>query len=78
LLTCSTGSVSTPDAGSKLEPVQLFFASSGRIGIIVDIPDRQLGLDLTSLQRNMANAFEDGLNHTTCVLQSLFMKLDLT
>ncbi|KAJ7935407.1 CPSF A subunit region-domain-containing protein, partial [Mycena leptocephala] len=59
------GSITAPDAGSKLEPIQLFFASSGRIGVIVDIADRQLGLDLTSLQRNMANVFEDGRNHTT-------------
>ncbi|KAF8208666.1 mono-functional DNA-alkylating methyl methanesulfonate N-term-domain-containing protein [Mycena galopus ATCC 62051] len=59
------GAVATPDAGSKLEPIQLFFASSGRIGVIVDIADRQLGLDLTSLQRNMANVLEDGHNHTT-------------
>ncbi|KAJ6466487.1 CPSF A subunit region-domain-containing protein [Mycena sanguinolenta] len=59
------GCIVAPDAGSKLEPVQLFFSSSGRIGVIVDIADRQLGLDLTDLQRNMANVFEDGLNHTT-------------
>ncbi|KAF7346073.1 CPSF-A domain-containing protein [Mycena sanguinolenta] len=59
------GCVAAPDAGSKLEPVQLFFASSGRIGVIIDIADRQLGLDLTDLQRNMANVFEDGLKHTT-------------
>ncbi|KAF7365431.1 CPSF-A domain-containing protein [Mycena venus] len=58
------GAITAPDAGSKLEPVQLFFASSGRIGVIIDIADRQLGLDLTSLQRNMANVFEDGPNHT--------------
>jgi len=60
-----SGSIAAPDAGSKLEPVQLFFASSGRIGVIVDIADRQLGLDLTGLQRNMASVFEDGHNHTT-------------
>ncbi|KAJ6584701.1 CPSF A subunit region-domain-containing protein [Mycena capillaripes] len=59
------GSITSPDAGSKLEPIQLFFASSGRIGVIVDIADRQLGLDLTALQRNMANVLEDGHNHTT-------------
>lgn len=59
------GAIATPDAGSKLEPVQMFFASSGRIGVIVDIADRQLGLDLTDLQRNMAGAIEGGHNHTT-------------
>ncbi|KAJ7242817.1 mono-functional DNA-alkylating methyl methanesulfonate N-term-domain-containing protein [Mycena haematopus] len=58
-------SIASPDTASKLDPVQLFFASSGRIGVIVDIADRQLGLDLTDLQRNMANVFEDGPNHTT-------------
>ncbi|KAJ7645598.1 mono-functional DNA-alkylating methyl methanesulfonate N-term-domain-containing protein [Mycena polygramma] len=58
------GSITAPDAGSKLEPVQLFFTASGRIGVIVDIADRQLGLNLTGLQRNMANVLEDGDKHT--------------
>ncbi|KAJ7134358.1 CPSF A subunit region-domain-containing protein [Mycena epipterygia] len=58
------GSIATADAGSKLEPIQLFFASSGRIGVIVDIADRQLGLDLTDLQRNMVAAIDGGHNHT--------------
>ncbi|KAJ7729698.1 CPSF A subunit region-domain-containing protein [Mycena maculata] len=59
------GSIATPDPGSKLEPIQMFFASSGRIGVIVDIADRQIGLDLTGLQRNMVGAMEDGHYHTT-------------
>ncbi|KAK7048153.1 CPSF-A domain-containing protein [Favolaschia claudopus] len=59
------GSITSPDTGSKLEPIQLFFASSGRIGIIVDIADQDLGLELTGLQRNMANTLENGIDHTT-------------
>ncbi|KAJ7163278.1 CPSF A subunit region-domain-containing protein [Mycena filopes] len=50
------GAITAPDFGSKLEPIQLYFASSGRIGIIIDIVDQQLGLDLTNLQRNMISA----------------------
>ncbi|KAJ7430630.1 CPSF A subunit region-domain-containing protein [Mycena latifolia] len=57
------GSITASDAGSKLEPVQMFFASSGRIGVIVDINDRQLGLDLTELQRNMVAAIEGAQGH---------------
>ncbi|KAJ7430159.1 CPSF A subunit region-domain-containing protein [Mycena latifolia] len=56
-------SITASDAGSKLEPVQMFFASSGRIGVIVDINDRQLGLDLTELQRNMVAAIEGAQGH---------------
>ncbi|KAJ6620776.1 CPSF A subunit region-domain-containing protein [Mycena sp. CBHHK59/15] len=48
------GSITAADAGSKLQPIQMFFASSGRIGVVVDIADKQLALDLTALQRNMA------------------------
>ncbi|KAJ6557241.1 CPSF A subunit region-domain-containing protein [Mycena vulgaris] len=58
------GSITASDAGSKLEPVQMFFASSGRIGVIIDIADRQLGLDLTELQRNMVNVMEGAQDHT--------------
>ncbi|KAJ7043868.1 mono-functional DNA-alkylating methyl methanesulfonate N-term-domain-containing protein [Mycena alexandri] len=50
------GAITAADPGSKLEPVQLYFTSSGRIGIIIDIIDQQLGLDLTNLQRNMISA----------------------
>ncbi|KAJ7695700.1 mono-functional DNA-alkylating methyl methanesulfonate N-term-domain-containing protein [Mycena rosella] len=58
------GSITASDPGSKLEPVQMFFASSGRIGVIVDITDRQLGLDLTDLQRNMVENLDGAQNHT--------------
>ncbi|KAJ7714198.1 mono-functional DNA-alkylating methyl methanesulfonate N-term-domain-containing protein [Mycena metata] len=50
------GAIKAADPESKFEPVQLYFTSSGRIGIIIDIVDQQLGLDLTSLQRNMISA----------------------
>lgn len=68
----SSGSITAADAGSKLEPIQLFFASSGRIGVIVDIADRQLGLDLTDLQRNMVAAIDGGHNHTKWVLSLVY------
>ncbi|KAJ7164666.1 CPSF A subunit region-domain-containing protein [Mycena crocata] len=58
------GSINALDPGSKLKPVQMFFTLSGRIGIIVDITDPQLGLDLTDLQRNMVSTMEDGHRHT--------------
>jgi hypothetical protein len=50
----------------------MFFASSGRIGVIIDIADRQLGLDLTDLQRNMASTLEGCMNHTQYVLLPQF------
>ncbi|KAJ7644328.1 CPSF A subunit region-domain-containing protein [Roridomyces roridus] len=59
------GAVATPDAGSKFAPIQLFFTASGRIGVITDITDRQLSLDLTDLQRNIVNTTEGGHMHTT-------------
>ncbi|KAJ7505532.1 CPSF A subunit region-domain-containing protein [Mycena galericulata] len=59
------GSIAAPEPGSKFEPVQMFFTSSGRIGVITDIADRQLSLDLTALQRNMASALAGGHHHTT-------------
>ncbi|KAJ7202805.1 mono-functional DNA-alkylating methyl methanesulfonate N-term-domain-containing protein [Mycena pura] len=58
------GSITASDPGSQLKPLQMFFASSGRIGVIIDITERQLGLDLTDLQRNMAGAVEGGHYHT--------------
>ncbi|KAJ7288527.1 CPSF A subunit region-domain-containing protein [Mycena rebaudengoi] len=51
------GSITTPDAGSKLKPVHIFFASSGRIGVITDV-EEPLSLALTELQRNMASVLK--------------------
>lgn len=36
-----------------LHPNHIFFTASGRIGVIVDVADSQLSLDLTALQRNL-------------------------
>jgi DNA damage-binding protein 1 len=49
--------LTSPDISSDipLEAKQIFFTSSGRIGVVVDITDDQLSLHLTALQRNMAN-----------------------
>ncbi|KAF7291738.1 CPSF-A domain-containing protein [Mycena chlorophos] len=54
------GSITSADPTSPFKPIQMFFTASGRIGIISDIPDDQLALDLTDLQRNMYAVVEDG------------------
>ncbi|KAG0700426.1 CPSF A subunit region-domain-containing protein [Suillus ampliporus] len=48
-----------------MQPQQLFFTSSGLIGVIIDLAD-DLALDLTGLQRNLSNFIEkqEGPNHT--------------
>ena len=48
-----------------LQPKQLFFTSSGRIGVVVDI-GAEMSLHMTELQRNMAQVITPtgGLSHT--------------
>ena len=41
-------------ARDSLIPIQTFFTSSGRIGVIIDVPDEGLSLELTGLHRNMS------------------------
>ncbi|CAK5284353.1 unnamed protein product [Mycena citricolor] len=47
-----------------LRPIQMFFTSSGRIGVIVDITDDPLALELTALHRNIVGALPEGHLHT--------------
>jgi DNA damage-binding protein 1 len=51
---------------ANFQPKQLFFSSTGRIGILSIIEDTQLALSLTGLQRNMASVLPGigGLKHT--------------
>jgi len=55
------GTLASPDMAYDLllEAKQLFFTSSGRIGLILDIGD-DLSLHMTALQRNMANIVATG------------------
>ncbi|KAH7910836.1 CPSF A subunit region-domain-containing protein [Hygrophoropsis aurantiaca] len=48
-----------------LSPKQLFFTSSGQIGVVIDVAD-ELALHLTALQRNLSNFYSRrrGANHT--------------
>ena len=52
-----------------MQPQQLFFTSSGLIGVIIDLAD-DLALDLTGLQRNLSHFVQkhEGPNHTKCVM----------
>lgn len=52
----------------KMEPKQLFFTSSGRIGVVLDL-DKDISLHLDNLQRNMAQVIEGpgSLSHTRYV-----------
>jgi DNA damage-binding protein 1 len=54
-----------------MRPQQLFFTSSGLIGVIIGIHD-DLALDLTGLQRNLSNFIQkqEGPNHTKCVMSA--------
>jgi DNA damage-binding protein 1 len=60
--------LTSPDKKSDdamLQPKQLFFTSSGRIGVVVDI-GAEMSLHMTELQRNMAQVITPtgGLSHT--------------
>jgi DNA damage-binding protein 1 len=62
------GSLTGSDQADKsdLQTEMIFFTSSGRIGIIVDIQDSTLALHLSELQRNMSAALPPvgGTSHT--------------
>lgn len=62
------GSLASSDSSSNtaLEAKHVFFTSSGRIGVIVDVVGEQLSLHLTSLQRNLAAVIQGvgGVTHT--------------
>ena len=38
----------------KLLPEVVYFTSSGQIGAIIDVQDKELAMHLTALQRNLA------------------------
>lgn len=69
------GSLTELDNSNELtlEPEELFFTSSGRIGVIVDAP-KTTSLHLTELQRNMAAFIPSvgGISHTRFVVDSFF------
>lgn len=62
------GSLTTPDQTkeSKLESQLIYFTSSGSIGVIADVEDRDFALHLTELQRNLAAVIPGigGISHT--------------
>lgn len=45
--------------GSPFNPEVIFCTSSGRIGVIFDVEDKDLAVELTSLQRNLAHHTTD-------------------
>ncbi len=57
-----------------MQPEELFFTSSGRIGVIVDVKRNDVSLHLTELQRNLAAVIPGvgGTSHTRCVPLPLF------
>ncbi|TFK40691.1 CPSF A subunit region-domain-containing protein [Crucibulum laeve] len=59
------GALSVSDTPT-LTPTQIFFTSSGRIGVIVDVVDATLSLGLTAVQRNLASTIPGigGTSHT--------------
>jgi DNA damage-binding protein 1 len=50
---------------AMLQPKQLFFTASGRIGVVLDMGP-EMSLHMTELQRNMAQVITcpGGLSHT--------------
>jgi len=62
------GSLATADQSEEtvLEPEELFFTSSGRIGVIVNVKQNDVSLHLTELQRNLAAVITSvgGTSHT--------------
>ena len=82
-----TGSLTPSDiSDTELVPKQLFFSSSGRICVVIDVRP-ELSLHLTALQRNMASVIPGlgGVNHTKyifflsreCTLPLLTFVLDI-
>jgi DNA damage-binding protein 1 len=55
-LTNNKGSLVTIEQSEKadLEPEELFFTSSGRIGVIVNVRNEDVSIHLSGLQRNMS------------------------
>ncbi|KAF5382718.1 hypothetical protein D9615_002834 [Tricholomella constricta] len=62
------GSIISSDSANDaaLEAKHIFFTSSGRIGVIIDVKDAELSLHLTSLQRNLTGVISGvgGDSHT--------------
>ncbi|KAG5639200.1 hypothetical protein H0H81_005679 [Sphagnurus paluster] len=63
------GSLNSSEAANNtaLESKHIFFTSTGRIGVIVDVKDPELSLHLTALQRNLDGAITgvgSGGSHT--------------
>ena len=61
-----------------MQPQQLFFTSSGLIGVIIDIAN-DLALDLTRLGRNLSNFIQknDGPNHTKYIMSHCLIVMQL-
>jgi DNA damage-binding protein 1 len=61
------GTLTSPDKSddATLQPNQLFFTASGRIGVVLDM-GTEISLHMTELQRNMAQVVTSpgGLSHT--------------
>jgi DNA damage-binding protein 1 len=55
-----------------LQPKQLFFTASGRIGVVIDMSP-EMSLHMTELQRNMAQVIVStgGLSHTKSAFHSI-------
>jgi DNA damage-binding protein 1 len=66
------GSLSSSESTSNtsLQAKHVFFASSGRIGVIVDVIDDELSLHLTALQRNLVGVLQGvgGVTHTRLLI----------
>jgi hypothetical protein len=68
-----SGSLATDQSEEPvLQPEELFFTSSGRVGVIVDVKNNKVSLHLTELQRNMAAVLPSvgGTSHTRYALLS--------
>ena len=61
MLTSHDGSVDMP-----MVPKQLLLTSAGQIGVIIEVTDEQLAIDLTGLDRNLSALVEHktGVSHS--------------
>ena len=50
-----TGNLSSDSKTGQFTPEMVFCTSSGRVGIILNVDDQNLALELSSLQRNLGN-----------------------
>jgi len=61
------GSLSIEDVveSGQLKPEVVFFTSSGKIGVMVDVPDLGTSTQLSGLERNLASVIKGvgGMNH---------------